>query len=327
MANIIKLYAAYKSGFLGNNILDTYFSFMANIISEERLSVVEDTVVASKFKERYTMELPLPFIRQALGVGVQNGSFIEDHGKYSVVVNEIAKYRFSKTDFDALWKRLIKDFSEYCQAKDIDISSPDVNAFVLDILDDADEKILSGEKVDEQAGMSPSEYGWHSFIKEQGQLQTEVYSFVAALSASNITKQALFYASETAIDYSDLHNGQWQTVSMAVPSDGEGELRIVLTGVPAGTVILIDDVRAGLVDTDAERVSDGFESIVPADAGIKVDFSTDDTDGTGASSVIDDVTKPGEEDPGGTVPVIIGVAAVIAAAGVIFAVVKGRKKK
>lgn len=46
---------------------------------------------------------------------------------------------------------------------------------------------------------------WHSFIKEQGQLQTEVYSFVAALSASNITKQALFHAGETATDYSDLH--------------------------------------------------------------------------------------------------------------------------
>lgn len=205
MANIIKLYAAYKSGFLGNNILDTYFSFMANMISEERLSVVEDTVIAAKFEKRYTMELPLPFIRQVLGVGVQNGSFIEDHGKYSVVVNEIAKHCFSKTDFDALWERLIKDFSEYCRAKDIDISSLDINAFVLDILDDADEKILSGEKVDEQAGMLPSEYGWHSFIKEQGQLQTEVYSFVAALSASNITKQALFHAGETATDYSDLH--------------------------------------------------------------------------------------------------------------------------
>ena len=205
MANIIKLYAAYKSGFLGNNILDTYFSFMANMISEERLSVVEDTVIAAKFEERYTMELPLPFIRQVLGVGVQNGSFIEDHGKYSVVVNEIAKYCFSKTDFDALWERLIKDFSEYCRAKDIDISSLDINAFVLDILDDADEKILSGEKVDEQAGMLPYEYGWHSFIKEQGQLQTEVYSFVAALSASNIAKQALFHDGETATDYSDLH--------------------------------------------------------------------------------------------------------------------------
>ena len=205
MANIIKLYAAYKAGFLGNNILDTYFSFMANMISEERLAVVEDTVIAAKFKERYTMDLPLPFIRQVLGVGVQNGSFIEDHGKYSVVVNEIAKYRFSKTDFDALWNRLIKDFSEYCRAKDIDISSLDINAFILDILDDADEKILSGEKAYEQAGMTPPEYGWHSFIKEQGQLQTELYSFVAALSASNIAKQALFHAGETATDYSDLH--------------------------------------------------------------------------------------------------------------------------
>ena len=205
MANIIKLYAAYKAGFLGNNILDTYFSFMANMISEERLAVVEDTVIAAKFKERYTMDLPLPFIRQVLGVGVQNGSFIEDHGKYSVVVNEIAKYRFSKTDFDALWNRLIKDFSEFCRAKDIDISSLDINAFILDILDDADEKILSGEKADEQAGMTPPEYGWHSFIKDQGQLQTELYSFVAALSASNIAKQALFHAGETATDYSDLH--------------------------------------------------------------------------------------------------------------------------
>ena len=205
MANIIKLYAAYKAGFLGNNILDTYFSFVANMISEERLSVVEDTVIAAKFKERYTMDLPLPFIRQVLGVGVQNGSFIEDHGKYSVVVSEIAKYRFSKTDFDALWNRLIKDFSEYCRAKDIDISSLDINAFILDILDDADEKILSGEKANELAGMWPPEYGWHSFIKEQGQLQTELYSFVAALSASNIAKQALFHAGETATDYSNLH--------------------------------------------------------------------------------------------------------------------------
>ena len=155
MANIIKLYAAYKAGFLGNNVLDTYFSFVANMISEERLTVVEDTVIAAKFKERYTMELPLPFIRQVLGVGVQNGSFIEDHGKYSVVVNEIAKYHFSKTDFDVLWERLIKNFSECCRTKDIDISSLDINAFVLDILDDADEKILSGEKADEQAGMTP----------------------------------------------------------------------------------------------------------------------------------------------------------------------------
>lgn len=110
------------------------------MISEERLTVVEDTVIASKLNKRYTMELPLSFIRQVLGVGVQNGSFIEDHGKYSVVVNELAKYRFSESDFNALWERLINEFTTYCQARDIDTSSLDVGEFVLDILDEADEK-------------------------------------------------------------------------------------------------------------------------------------------------------------------------------------------
>ena len=166
MSNITKLYAAYKTGYLGNNILDTYFSFVANMISEERLTVVEDSIIAAKFKERYTIELPLPFIRQVLGVGVQNGSFIEDHGKYSVIVNELTKYRFSETDFNILWERLISEFTVYCQTKNIDVSLLDMSEFVLGVLDDVDEKILSGEKVEEQVGMSSSEYAWYSFVKE-----------------------------------------------------------------------------------------------------------------------------------------------------------------
>lgn len=205
MTNITKLYAAYKAGYLGNNILDTYFSFMANMIFEEHLMVVEDGVVATKFKERYTIELPLPFIRQVLGVGVHNGSFIEDHGKYSVVISELSKYRFSKTEFDSLWENLIREFTAYCQTKEIAISSIDVNEFILDIIDDSDEKILSGEKVDEKDGLTPFEYAWYSFVKEQGESQTELYPFVAALSASNITKQALFHMGETVTDYSNLH--------------------------------------------------------------------------------------------------------------------------
>lgn len=205
MTNITKLYAAYKAGYLGNNILDTYFSFMANMIYEEHLMVVEDGVIAAKFKERYTIELPLPFIRQVLGVGVHNGSFIEDHGKYSVVVNELSKYRFSKTEFDSLWEHLIREFTAYGQTKEIAISSIDVSEFILDIIDDSDEKILSGEKVDEKDGLTPFEYAWYSFAKEQGESRTELYSFVAALSASNITKQALFHTGEAVTDYSNLH--------------------------------------------------------------------------------------------------------------------------
>lgn len=49
---------------------------------------------------------------------MHNGSFIEDHGKYSVVVNELSKYRFSKTEFDSLWEHLIREFTAYDQTKE-----------------------------------------------------------------------------------------------------------------------------------------------------------------------------------------------------------------
>ena len=205
MSSITKLYAAYKAGYLGDNILDTYFSFIANMISESQLSVVEDYDIAAKFKERYSIELPLPFVRQVLGVGVQNKCFVEDRGKYSVVVEELQKFRFNDTNFNGLWALLIHAFASYCKKVDIDISSLDIEQFVLGILDVSDEKILAGEKADDQQGLSPAEFAWYSFVKEQAEYATDLYSFIAALSASNITKQALFYIGEGSVDYSGLH--------------------------------------------------------------------------------------------------------------------------
>lgn len=205
MANATKMYAAYKAGYLGNNILNTYFSFIANMIAEEKLTVVEDTVIASKFKDRYTIDLPLPFVRQVLGVGVHNKSFIENHGKYSVDVEELAKYRFDNADFNSLWGNLVSEFEAYCQANDVVIDTLDVSGFILNILDDTDERILSGEKAEEHDGMTPVEYSWYRFVRENGEQQTDLYSFIAALSISNITRQALFHVGEYDADYSDLH--------------------------------------------------------------------------------------------------------------------------
>ncbi|MBE5780185.1 MAG: hypothetical protein E7331_12775 [Clostridiales bacterium] len=205
MANVTKLYAAYKAGYLGNNILDTYFSFIANMISEEHLTIVEDTVIAERFKKRYSIDLPLSFVRQTLGVGVQKNCFVEDHGKYSVVIEELAKYRFSETDFNVLWSRLVEGFVTHCQNTDTDISSLNANEFILSVLDGTDEKILSGEKSETDKGMLPEEYAWYSFVKEQGESGTNLYSFISALSACNITKQALFFAGKTSADYSGLH--------------------------------------------------------------------------------------------------------------------------
>lgn len=86
MKNIEKLYAAYKAEYLGHNIIDTYFSFIANMIIEDHITIIEDEIIAERFNDQYGIELPLTFLHQILGVGVHKGCFVEDHGKYSVVI-------------------------------------------------------------------------------------------------------------------------------------------------------------------------------------------------------------------------------------------------
>lgn len=205
MKKITKLYAAYKAGYLGNNILDTYFALIANIILEKRLMVIEDTAVASEFKERYQVELPLLFIRQILGVGVKNRCFIEDHGKYSVAIEKLSQYRFSDTDFNEKWEQLVRSFEAYYKEKTIDFSSVLTSDFILDILDKTDDVIFTGDTIDDEQSTPPMEYAWYSFVKSQAETQTDLYAFIAAVSASNITRQALFFDGETKADYSDLH--------------------------------------------------------------------------------------------------------------------------
>lgn len=205
MKNITKLYAAYKAGYLGDNILDTYFALVANMILEKRLTVIEDTVIASEIRERYQIELPLPFIRQILGVGVKNRCFIDDHGKYSVATKELSQYGFNETDFTEKWDQLIHNFELYCNEKAIDFSSISISDFILEVLDETDELIFTSDITDDGQSTPPLEYAWYSFAKKEAEEKTDLYDFIAAISASNITRQALFFDGETKVNYSDLN--------------------------------------------------------------------------------------------------------------------------
>ena len=95
---------------------------------------------------------------------------------------------------------MINEFEKYCRSIDVDISSFNTEEFILRILDASDEVIISGEKVESDKGLSPTEYAWYSFVRNQAEDNTDLYSFITAVSASNITKQALFYAGEASVD-------------------------------------------------------------------------------------------------------------------------------
>ena len=204
MNNAIKLYAAYKAGFLGNDIFDTYFSFFANIIVQNRMKVADDVLIANKFEEKYGIKLPLPFVRQVLGVGVENKCFVEDHGKYSVIIEKVLSFQIDESGFQEHWNQLIEKFCEYCMSMDISITSEEAEKFALNILDESDDEILGEDVIDQTEGMEPRRYAWYSFVRNEAEDKTELYSFIASISASNIMKEALFYTGESAVDYREL---------------------------------------------------------------------------------------------------------------------------
>lgn len=204
MNNAIKLYAAYKAGFLGNDIFNTYFSFFANIIVQNRIKVADDALIANKFEEKYGIKLPLPFVRQVLGVGVENKCFVEDHGKYSVSIEKVLSFQIDESGFQEHWNQLIEKFCKYCMSMDISITSEEAEKFVLNVLDESDDEILGEDVIDQTEGMEPRRYAWFSFVRNEAEDKTELYTFIASISASNIMKEALFYTGESAVDYREL---------------------------------------------------------------------------------------------------------------------------
>ena len=70
----IKLYAAFKAGYMGQNILNTYFPFFANILHEKHIEVIDEYLLQKEFHNKYNFEPTIPFIRQVLSVGLENKS-------------------------------------------------------------------------------------------------------------------------------------------------------------------------------------------------------------------------------------------------------------
>ena len=204
MKNIIKLHAAFKAGCLGENLFDTYFSFFANIIQNNNIKIINEIEIAKRFEDEYEINLPIPFVKQVLSVGIQNGCFIEDYGRYRVSEDVIARFRFETSSFDAYWGMLKKEFLDYCNQLNIEMENIDVEEYILNLLDDTDDLIISFFETDMEK-MDEKQYAWYDFVKSQEEKGSELYTFIVAISASNIIREALFFTSDTRPDYSGLH--------------------------------------------------------------------------------------------------------------------------
>ncbi len=191
--NMVKVYAAYRSGCLGDNILDTYFRFFANIIYDQHWEEIDEVVLAKTFLQRYGIALPLSFVRQVLGVGMENNSIIDDHGKYIAQKELIKAFRFKSDDFDKRWDKMRSEFGYFCKKEQIDLTGIRVDERILHSLDTLDEQIIAGDELSYEDNSDAFDFAWKKFLVFSSQKKQDSYDFIACISASNIMKQAIFF--------------------------------------------------------------------------------------------------------------------------------------
>ena len=202
--DVVKLYAAFRSGCLGENILDVYFPFFANILIENNVNVVDENELKNKFEQKYDIPVLVNFVRQVLGVGVINGSIANVKGRYEVVQDKISEHKVDTSSFDPSWKELIERFSSFCSENNYSIDDVETENNILRYINSHDLGIVVNRDAYSSESTTSFDYAWNQYLKEIANSKSTLYDFVTTISFSNILMQAIFYAESTKDDFKGL---------------------------------------------------------------------------------------------------------------------------
>ena len=190
----IKLYAAFKAGYMGQNILNTYFPFFANILYEKHIEVIDEYLLQTEFNNKYNFEPTIPFIRQVLSVGLGNKSIKKVANNYIGDFSELKKYSLNTDDFESSWSKLIYEFKNYCSDSKTEYDTTNAEDDLISYIENNDYLIISQTDLENTMPLPNSfAYAWVRFIKRLADNSSPLLDFVAAISASNIFKDALLY--------------------------------------------------------------------------------------------------------------------------------------
>ena len=202
---LLKVYAAYRSGCLGNNIFDAYYPFVATIIYEEQWTYIDSETVAAKFNEKYGIELPLSFVNQVLGIGVANGSIIDSMGQFNVERSKMKSHCFDSSDFNKQWGDMRSQFCYYCKQIEVDLTGIDIDSQILEELDQSDSRFLAGSVSENEFPANEFHYAWNKYLIHVSETRPKLYDFIASISASNIIRQAIFYSEASDESFTGLN--------------------------------------------------------------------------------------------------------------------------
>lgn len=200
------VYALFKMQCANGNVLEAYYPFMANIILENNMEEINEDLIKKVFEDRYKINISVLFIRQVLGVGIENKSIVKKYGKYIADNAELKKYKIGKSDFNKSWNTLKSLFQKYYYS----ITQGSINDEIFDrlvfsLIDTHSIKFIIDSEWAGDDKVDDYEYYWYSFIKELPQINQKVFDFLAYLSASSTYREALFVSQPQEVKYENLN--------------------------------------------------------------------------------------------------------------------------
>ncbi len=200
------VYALFKMQCANGNVLEAYYPFMANIILENNMEEINEDLIKKVFEERYKINISVLFIRQVLGVGIENKSIVKKYGKYIADNAELKKYKIGKSDFNKSWNTLKSLFQKYYYSITQESISDEIfDRLVFSLIDTHSIKFIIDSEWTGDDKVDDYEYYWYSFIKELSQSNQKVFDFLAYLSASSTYREALFVSQPQEVKYENLN--------------------------------------------------------------------------------------------------------------------------
>ncbi len=200
----VKGYALIKSKSILPSILDAYLPFVATIIVDEGLEIVDENIICAKLQEKYNARFQPTFIRQVLSSAMDKKLLSKAKGCYISHISELRKFILSDDDFASSWKALLKDFGEFGLQRGYSLSESEIEKSISSFLDEYDDHVIFNHIGDIDTADSQFLYHWCNYILSIRERNIELYSFVEGLCMANIVKGTLFYANQESADNTDL---------------------------------------------------------------------------------------------------------------------------
>ena len=204
----VKSYAAIKGQLVSDdNILDEYFPYIATIVLDENMEVINVDRIAAKLSEKYDVQFQPTFINQIISNAMPKGAIKVARGNYVANKEELRKYYISDRNFDSSWRALLSDFIKYAKKRKYDCPRDKLEDYISSFIDAYDDRVIFNHIEDinfKDHKENPFLYHWCNYILYISSCNNALYSFVVGLCMANIVKSTLFYTGKNGQNKVDL---------------------------------------------------------------------------------------------------------------------------